>query len=87
MAVLSITGPVVLLTVELSLSFIVPVRQDTATFTTPKDKREAGETMGWQKKQEKMQIQLCDNRYFRGVFERSNMSLISDGTHETLVES
>lgn len=39
-AVLSITGPVVLLTVELSLSFIVPVRQDTATFTTPTVKRE-----------------------------------------------
>lgn len=39
---LSVTGPVVLLTVELSLSFIVPVRQDTATFTTPTKKREAG---------------------------------------------
>lgn len=52
-AVLSITGPVVFLTVELSFSFIVPVRQDTATFTTPKIKRETdkrdGETIRWQK--------------------------------------
>lgn len=53
MAVLSITGPVVFLTVELSFSFIVPVRQDTVTFTTPKIKRETderdGETIRWQK--------------------------------------
>lgn len=52
MAVLSITGPVVFLTVELSFSFIVPVRQDTVTFTTPKIKRETdkrdGETIRWQ---------------------------------------
>lgn len=34
-AVLSIAGPVVSLTVELSLSLIVPVTQDTATFTAP----------------------------------------------------
>lgn len=41
-AVLPIAGPVVLLTVELSLSFIVPVRQNAATFTAPAGKREAG---------------------------------------------
>lgn len=35
MAVLPIAGPVVFLTVELSLSFIVPVGQDTAAFTAP----------------------------------------------------
>lgn len=42
--VLSITGPVVLLAVELSLSFIVPMGKDATTFTTPKDKRKAGKT-------------------------------------------
>jgi len=41
-AVLSIAGPVVLLTIQLSLSFIVPVRQDAATFTTTRDKSGAG---------------------------------------------
>lgn len=35
MAVLPKMGPVVLLAVKLFLSFIVPVRQDTATFTAP----------------------------------------------------
>lgn len=52
-AVFSITGPVVLLTVELSLSFIVPVRQDAATFTTPREKWESGkerERVVWQNK-------------------------------------
>lgn len=34
-AVLSIAGPVVFLTIELSLSLVVPVTQDTATFTAP----------------------------------------------------
>lgn len=34
-AVLSIAGPVVFLTVELSLFLIVPLTQDTATFTAP----------------------------------------------------
>lgn len=38
MAVLSVTVPVVLLAVELGLSFVVPVRQDAATFTTPSEK-------------------------------------------------
>lgn len=63
MAVLTISSPVVLLTVELSISLIVPVRQDTATLTTPEIKREAG-TRGMVKKkldsrkseQDKMQI-------------------------------
>lgn len=35
MAVFPKTGPVVLLAVKLSLFFIVPVTQDTATFTAP----------------------------------------------------
>lgn len=42
MAVFPKTGPVVLLAVRLSLSFIVPVRQDTATFTAPEAQREVG---------------------------------------------
>ena len=45
MAVLSVTGPVVLLTVELSVSFVVPVRQDTAAFTTPKGTKRDDETV------------------------------------------
>lgn len=42
MAVFPKTGPVVLLAVKLSLSFIVPVRQDTATFAAPESQREVG---------------------------------------------
>lgn len=42
MAVFPKMGPVVLLAVKLSLFFIVPVRQDTATFTAPKTQMEVG---------------------------------------------
>lgn len=42
MAVFPKTGPVVLLAEKLALSFIVPVRQDTATFTAPEARREVG---------------------------------------------
>lgn len=42
MAVFPETGPVVLLAVQLSIFFIVPVRQDTATFTASKTQKEVG---------------------------------------------
>lgn len=42
MAVFPETGPVVLLAVQLSLFFIVPVREDTATFTASKTQKEVG---------------------------------------------
>lgn len=42
MAVFPETGPVVLLAVQLSLFFIIPVRQDTATFTASKTQKEVG---------------------------------------------
>lgn len=42
MTVFPKAGPVVLLAVKLSFSFIVPVRQDTATFTAPEAQREVG---------------------------------------------
>lgn len=42
MAVFPETGPVVLLAEQLSLFFIVPARQDTATFTASETQKEVG---------------------------------------------
>lgn len=41
-AVFPETGPVVLLAEKLALSFVVPVRQDTATFTAPEAQEGSG---------------------------------------------
>lgn len=56
MAVFPKTGPVVLLAVQLPLSFKVPVRQDTATFTAPEAQREAGSKVRARQRDQKVQI-------------------------------
>lgn len=55
-AVFPKTGPVVLLAVKLSLSFIVPVRQDAATFTAPETQKEVGSKGTVKQWSENMQV-------------------------------
>lgn len=57
-AVLPITGPVVFLTVELPVSFIVPVWEDTATFTTPRTWRKWDKMDGREMKEEKIRVEV-----------------------------